>query len=109
MREGRPRVGKPTGAFPLGYRCQQLTYFLGKPAGRFSLSRQPLCFQAFPIFVKRLLRFFVIAHSLFCLDRSKRLVRFALGGRRFSSFNGVIFPHFYPRYALHKLTRGLGF
>jgi hypothetical protein len=64
------------------------------PAQEGSLSGQPLCFQAFPIFVERLLRFFVIGQSLFRLDLSKRLSCFALRGRRFAPCNGFVFGHF---------------
>ena len=56
-------------------------YQCGSLADRFGLAGQSLCFQAFPIEVKFLLRFFVVGQSLFCFVCSKGLTGFALGLR----------------------------
>jgi hypothetical protein len=69
------------------------TYFCGRFVSRFSLARQSLRFQAFPIKVKFLLRFFVVGQSLFCFVCSKGLPGFAFGARRYSSFKNKFFGH----------------
>jgi hypothetical protein len=86
-----------------------LAFNFSFPAQEGSLSGQPLCFQALPIFVERLLRFFVIGQSLFRLDLSKRLSCFALRRRRFAPCNGFVFGHFDPHCLFNESTRGYAF